>query len=459
MHRVAPRRILVAAALLAGLVVPATGVTAQSTDGPLFRDGHGLRVVSSKQLDARDLNVRVLSENLGRPVDVRILLPAGYQRHPARHYPVLYLFHGTSGRASDWPTGGHAGETTAPYPVITVMPDCGFDGDGGFWFTDWVDRTTSHGPSQFESYLIDQLIPWIDSSLRTIPARQGRAVAGLSQGGYGAAAMAARHPDLFSIMGSFSGAPEIDRDPDVIVGATGVIEAIAVGQDGVPPGSMFGSRATNEVNWQGHDPSTLMTNLRGMGIWLWTGVGAPGPYDESPDAGATGIEFLVHQSTKYFHEHLVDEGIAHHYDDYTYGTHSWPYWARDLRKFMKPMMTTFAHPRTPKTISYMSIDKRWSQWGWAVSFHRDADQQFSFLEHANARGFTLRGNGQATVTTAPYYAPGEPLRMTLHYPPDREVTGHVTADATGRVTLRLALSDGAMPSGNRVELRPERPSR
>ncbi|MDQ1706468.1 MAG: hypothetical protein QOF18_2834 [Frankiaceae bacterium] len=308
-HRVSWLAAAAALALPAGVVAAAPARPPANAASAAFADADGLHVLGVQQFDDRDYNVRVLSADIGRPINVRILLPAGYAQHPHRRYPVLYLFHGTSGFASDWVKSGHAEQTTAPYPLITVMPECGFDGDGGFWFTNWVDRTTSHGPSQFESYLIDQLIPWVDHNLRTVAARRGRAVAGLSQGGYGSAEMAARHPDLFAAMASFSGAPEIDRDPDVIVGATAVIEAIAVGDDRVPPGSMFGSRATNEINWQGHDPSTLMTNLRGMGIYLWTGTGAPGPYDSTPDPAASGIEFLVYESTRHFHPHLVEAGI------------------------------------------------------------------------------------------------------------------------------------------------------
>src|SRR3982750_4888951 len=206
-------------AVLAGLLaVPS--MAGQAVAGPVFASGHGLQVQAVKQLGPRAYDVTVLSANLGRPVHIRVLLPTTSADHPEARYPVLYLFHGTSGRASDWEVAGDAEKTTAPYDVITVMPDCGFDGDGGFWFTDWVDRTTRHGPSQFESFLIDQLVPWVDTNLRTVADRSGRAVAGLSQGGYGSAEMAARHPDMFAAMASFSGAPEIDRDPDVMVGAT-----------------------------------------------------------------------------------------------------------------------------------------------------------------------------------------------------------------------------------------------
>src|SRR3954463_15759729 len=442
--RVFVRRLAAAGSLLAALVVPITPASSASTADPQFASTDGLQVLDVQPIDARSYDVSVLSGNLGRPVHIRGLLPVHYADNPDAHFPVLYLFHGTSGRASDWTSVGDAENTTAPYDVITVMPECGFDGDGGFWFTDWVDKSTSHGPSQFESYLIDQFVPWVDDNLRTIPARAGRAVAGLSQGGYGAAEMAARHPDLFTVMASFSGAPEIDRDPDVIVGATAVVEAIAVGDDNVPPGSMFGDRATHEGNWQGHDPSTLMNNLRGMGIYLWTGLGTPGPYDDMvPNPAASGIEMLVHQSTQYFHQHLLKAGIPHFYDDYTDGTHSWGYWARDLRQFMDPMMAAFASPTTPQSVSYTSIDRSWKQWDWSVSWTRSSDQQFSTLDGATADGFTLTGAGTARVVTPPFYPPGAILSVTVD--PQTAApgsSGTATVGGDGRLSLDLTLPDG-----------------
>ena len=449
------RRAAMAACLVAAVVVPVTSASSATTADPQFTSAEGLTVQAVQQLDARSYDVTVLSANLGRPVHIRVLLPIGYSSSPDAHYPVLYLFHGTSGRASDWMSTGDAEATTAPYDVITVMPECGFNGDGGFWFTNWVDQTTTHGPSQFESYLIDQLVPWVDGNLRTIPTRAGRAVAGLSQGGYGSAEMAARHPDMFSVMASFSGAPEIDRDPDVIVGATGVIEAIAVGDDNVAPGSIFGSRATDEINWQGHDPSTLMNNLRGMGIYLWTGLGEPGPYDPTPpEPAAMGIEYLVHQSTQYFHQHLTEAGIPHFYDDYTAGTHSWGYWARDLRDFMQPMMAAFANPTTPTSTSYTSIDKSWQQWGWSVSWTRTAEQQFSTLDSGTAGGFTLTGAGTADVVTPAFYSPGQTLSVTVTPAGGTPSTTSATADAAGHLALELSLADGVLPSTTTVAVQP-----
>src|SRR3954453_14155834 len=439
------RRLAVAASLLAAVVVPITSAASASTSDPQFASTDGLQVLDVQPIDSRNYDVSVLSANLGRPVHIRVLLPVHYADNPDAHFPVLYLFHGTSGRASDWTSVGDAENTTAPYDVITVMPECGFDGDGGFWFTDWVDKTTSHGPSQFESYLIDQFVPWVDDNLRTPPRGAGRAVAGLSQGGYGAAEMAARHPDLFTVMASFSGAPEIDRDPDVIIGATAVVEAIAVGDDNVPPGSMFGDRATHEVNWQGHDPSTLMNNLRGMGIYLWTGLGTPGPYDDTvPNPAASGIEMLVHQSTQYFHQHLDEAGIPNFYDDYTDGTHSWGYWARDLREFMQPMMAAFAGSMSPQAVSYTSIDRSWQQWGWSVSWTRSAEQQFSTLGRATRAGFTLTGNGRAALVTPAYYEPRQHMAVSVTRA-GAATTRSVVADARGRLHLTLSLAEGSQP--------------
>ena len=437
------RRGVVAAAAVAMLLplVPALTSPAVSATVPTFADGFGLQVKGVTQLDSRDFDVQVLSPDLGRPVDIRILLPVGYGNDPTLRYPVLYLFHGTSGRASDWVDAGGAEQTTAPYNLITVMPDCGFNGDGGFWFTNWVDQTTTHGPSQFESYLIDSLVPWVDQNLSTKAYRAGRAVAGLSQGGYGSAEMAARHPDMFVSMATFSGAPEIERDPQVFVGAIGVIEAIEVGQDQVPPFSELGNPVTDQINWEGHDPATLITNLRWMSIDMWTGEGFDGPYDTAPNPGATAIEGAVYQSTMNFHNHLVAEGIPSYYDDYVNGTHSWGYWARDLRWYVPMMMNDFANPQSPPTISYMSIDKTWSQWGYTVSMNRTAAQEFSSLTNGTTSGFDFSGSGTATVTTPAQYTPGSSVTVSVSGPAGA-TTGPVVVGTSGSITVLVPLGNG-----------------
>jgi S-formylglutathione hydrolase FrmB len=444
-----------------GLAAPvAASIAPPSRTAVSFHDADGIHVVAARHLGGRQYNVSVQSKALGQAVNVRILLPSGYTANPERRWPVLYLFHGTSGRASDWVTQGDAKQTTAGRPLITVMPDAGFDGDGGGWFTNWVDTHTSLGPSQWETFDIHDLIPWVDANLRTIAHRRGRAIAGLSQGGFGATSYAARHPDMFVAAASFSGAPEIDVNPTVIAGATAIIDATAVGLDGVEPDAMFGDRATHEINWRGHDPSTLMTNLRGMKLSLWTATGVPGKYDKGINKlnpGGSAIEAMTHISTVDFHKRLVAAGIPSHYDNYVYGTHTFPYWARDLREFIGPLMKTFANPPARRrVVSYLSIDEHWAQWGWRVSLQRKTRQQFSALTHASRYGFDLNGVGIAHVKTPAFYRPGSVIavRLTggaLHS------TLHLTVGRNGRLSIRFPLDSGNTRGTRRIVIRAPRP--
>lgn len=409
-----------------------------------FVDAAGIHVESVTQLDGRQYNVRVSTAALGRPVDVRILVPADYATTTDR-LPVLYLFHGTSGRASDWVQTGEAEQATDGLPLIVVMPDAGFDGNGGGWFTNWVNTTTKLGPSQWETFHVGQLVPWIDASLRTRSTRDGRAVAGLSQGGFGSTTYAARHPDLFASVASFSGAPDIDYNPVTAAGATVIIEGTALGLDGVEPEAMFGSRATNEINWQGHDPADLVNNLRGVDVWLYTATGANGPYDPAPNPGASGIELAAHGSTISFVQRAQDQGVPIHLEDYVYGTHTWPYWARDLRQYLVPLMAMFASPPpAPATVTYQSIDRTWTQWGWSVAVDRDAAQQFSALRDASPTGFTLQASGTASVTTPAFYAPGSTHDVTMSGPLG-DTTTAVVADAAGHLQLSVSLGP-ALPT-------------
>ncbi len=413
------------------------GAPGPQTTSPIvgFADAAGIHVVAVTKLDPRQYNISVLSAALGRPVDVRVLLPDNYDPGAGIRYPVLYLFHGTSGRASDWVNQGNAEAATAGLPLIVVMPDAGFNGDGGGWFTNWNDPNTVLGPSQWETFHVGQLIPWIDRNLATVATRSGRAVAGLSQGGFGSMTYAARHPDTFVSAAAFSGAPDIDYNPVVAAGATVIIDGTALGLDGVEPDAMFGSRLTNEINWQGHDPADLAPNLRATSLWLYTATGIPGPLDPpTPNPSASAIEALTHASTMSFYQHLNQLGIPSHLDNYVFGTHTWAYWSRDLRQYLVPLMAMFAHPpATPATISYESIDPHWTEWGWSVNIVRPAVQQFSQLQNAGVGGFSLSGQGLAEVITPPLYGPLSAATVSLSGA-TTEIE-HISADSGGRLHI------------------------
>jgi S-formylglutathione hydrolase FrmB len=416
-----------------------------------LRDGHGIRVESVRSLDARQLDVRVSTDALQRPVDVRILLPGGYDAAPDRRYPVLYLFHGTSGRASDWVNLGNAVETTAGLPLIVVMPDAGFDGDGGGWFANWFNGG-AFGPPMWETFHVEQVIPWIDANLRTIAKRRGRAIAGLSQGGFGALSYAARHPDLFTSVAAFSGGCVIDRDPQAIEISTIIIQFTTMALSGVAdPDAIFGPRATQELNWQAHDPGTLVTNLRGMQIALWTGDGSPGPFDEV-GAATDPIEPITFRATQLFDGYLNEVGIPHAYHYYGGGTHTWPYWARDLEEYVGPLMHRFrAAPPRPTSISYLTTAGFWERWGWRIALARD-EAAFSHLRRARRQGFVLDGTGRAKIRTPRFYRPGARVHVVTQGPAGRS-SRRETVDPNGRLRIALSLGDGPSAGSTRVRIR------
>jgi S-formylglutathione hydrolase FrmB len=245
---------------------------------------------------------------------------------------VLYLLHGAFGDSADWTQSGDAEAITAGAPLIVVMPD----GGNGGWYTNWRNRGAG-GPPEWETFHIGELIPWVDDHYRTIAERDGRAIAGLSMGGFGSMSYAGRHPALFDWAGSFSGAVDTVHNPPTI--AVIGLEALA---DGGLPGDQFGDVLLNAANWRAHNPWNLAGNLRGMTLEIDTGNGAPGPFDTS--AFGDPVEGQVHAMSVSLHKRLVALGIPHIWDDYGKGTHTWPYWQRDLRQALPSILGTLAGP-------------------------------------------------------------------------------------------------------------------
>lgn len=432
------RRALAVAGLVLAWTVPFAGSSAAPTTAPQLNSGHGLHVTASRQVDAREVNATLETTALGKPTNVRVLLPAGYAADPFRRYPTLYLYAGTTENANSWTAYGDIEGLTRHLPLIVVMPDVGFGFADG-WFSNWLDKGTSLGPNQWETYQVDELIPWIDENFRTIADRSARAVAGLSQGGFGSMVAAARHPDLFVSAAALSGAVDIAYGDPIEKLA---YQSFPVGTslaDFVPPYSVFGQLPQHEVNWEGHDPTTLVTNLRGMDVHLYTGNGLPGPYDKPQFIPLGAIEVLAHSETHTMYDHAVDSHVPIQLTDYGRGTHSFPYWIHDMRTYLPEIMKIFArHEHAPSRVSYEATAARWSQWGWTVSDRRNVAEQFTYLRNAGRNGFTLGGHGIATVTTPAFYEPGSASKLTIHE------AGHtkqatIVSDGTGRLHLSLVL--------------------
>lgn len=129
-----------------------------------------------------------------------VYLPPGFTT--TRRYPVVYLLHGMRGAPSEyWDSLQIANVADALItsgqtpPFIAVMPVAGpvVHPNYGEWAGVWED------------YVVDDVVPWVDSTLPVIDDARDRALEGLSAGGFGAVDIGLRHPTLFGTLGSWAG--------------------------------------------------------------------------------------------------------------------------------------------------------------------------------------------------------------------------------------------------------------
>ncbi|HLY86262.1 MAG TPA: alpha/beta hydrolase-fold protein [Gaiellaceae bacterium] len=152
--------------------------------------------------------IRVVSRALGgRSQQVLVYLPPGYDSNQQRRYPVLYLLHGTPGGPTSMFNALAAGvvedELVARHkmqPLILVLPN------GSTSFFEDKEWANGIAPGQaWETFVARDVVRAIDKRYRTIPRAAGRAIAGLSEGGYGALNIGFHHPNLFRVLESWSG--------------------------------------------------------------------------------------------------------------------------------------------------------------------------------------------------------------------------------------------------------------
>lgn len=190
--------------LVVSLLVTALGV------GPLVRYGPGNGLYTSAGRPGAavpgQVSIRTFhSSAMGDDRPFAVYLPGSYNREPRRTYPSVYLLHGGPGSYHDWlnlgVTGildGGTGARALPEAIV-VMPD----GNGRTGrFPQWVDSWD--GRDRVESGVLE-LVSVVDGDYRTQRDARKRVIAGLSDGGFGAANLAARHPELFGTAISLSG--------------------------------------------------------------------------------------------------------------------------------------------------------------------------------------------------------------------------------------------------------------
>lgn len=236
-----------------------------------------------------------------------IYLPPNYDTQTKTRYPVLYLQHGAGEDETGWIRQGHANfildnliASESCKPMIVVMA-YGYAGRAGQPPPDFT-RTPFGSPEMlkvmqdmaaiFEDDVTQVLVPYIDSTFRTLSDRDHRAMAGLSMGGMQTFQISLDHLDLFSYIGGFSGAGGM----------------LVLGNRKLDP--------KTDYNGVFGDPTAFAKKVH----LLWIGVGT-----QEPERMRTGLLRL--------HSSLQQANIQHVFYESPGTDHEWQTWRRDLKDF------------------------------------------------------------------------------------------------------------------------------
>ena len=221
---------------------------------------------------------------LNKMTSFTAILPDGKHAGP---FPVFYLLHGLSDDHTVWARRTSIERYVEHLPLIVVMPNV----DRSF-YTD--ARQNPRGA--YERFIVHDLVGYVDRVFRTIPSREGRVVAGLSMGGYGALKLALKHPRLFRAAVSHSGAVGVARGERWDDGDwRREFEPIFGASPAGGPDDLFSIAERAD--------RTALPALR-------------------IDCGVD--DFLIDHNRR-FHQHLETLGIPHEYAEYP-GAHTWAYW-------------------------------------------------------------------------------------------------------------------------------------
>jgi S-formylglutathione hydrolase FrmB len=297
-----------------GSSATSVGPTLAALAGAPAQDG--ARVVSAVRLSDTVVDLRIDSPAMRATMPVRVILPRSWSEAPRRRFPTLYLLQGASDDYTSWTRETDVEQLAARDDVIVAMPE---GGRAGF-YTDWWNYGRRGGP-RWETFHTVELPQILEGGFR---ANRMRAVIGLSEGGLGALDYAARHHGEFRFSGSFSGIADID-DAALRAG----IE-LTCAREGVDPMQLWGDPVRNRAVWNAHNPARMVNRFRGVRVWLSAAAGMPGPSDLGAPLEAGMLEGPSYRPTADFAEALRRAGVQTTAHLYVTGTHSWPYWQREL---------------------------------------------------------------------------------------------------------------------------------
>lgn len=340
MQRLAASSLVLIAACAGASEAPVTGPPAAASAAPAA----GADATATGSFHSG----RFPSSALGVVKQYYVYLPPGYEASD-RRYPVVYMLHGLGGDENNWRQLdiGPAADEVALEAII-VMPD----GDDGF-YVNWASevdheaclrgsrpfgqaldmRTYCVRQARYEDYIARDLVAHVDATYRTIPERDGRAIGGLSMGGYGALYLAMKHPDLFGATASHAGVTSLlyqgphpyQRDQVVLTEEPG---------PWLDQAGAFGDQfrriwATDIATWRAHDPATMATELTEGQLAIYLDCG-----DQD--------EFKLHAANQYMHDVLTEAGISHSFELIEGGRHDARFWTSRVDDSLRFFAAYFA---------------------------------------------------------------------------------------------------------------------
>ena len=255
-------------------------------------NGFGLTITDHAVFGGRMHYYRFATNEISWDPGVNVLLPDDYFTS-TRRYPVLYLLHGGLQDFRKFDMEDDIRGLTAGRRLIVVMPD----GGGAGWYCNPV--TSFAGPKNWESFHMNQLLPWIDANFRTYAEYDGRAVSGFSMGGFGALKYTAKYYGHFASVSSHSGPASLRRDAGAVVHWANTSSA-AVELNG---GTVYGAPFWNQGRVSADNPVERIESYRNKRIFLVTGL--------DNDAN----ENFVRAGQREFRGKLAQAGIPHEWHE------------------------------------------------------------------------------------------------------------------------------------------------
>ncbi len=233
-----------------------------------------------------------------------VILPRDYRTSSTTRYPVLYLLHGHGGHYTDWPTRTNVADYAAQYRLIIVMPE-----GNNSWYVDGARGQND----KYETYILQELVPDVDKRFRTIQSRYGRAIAGLSMGGYGAIKYGLKYPGTFAFAASMSGAFGVSRYTQNEMG----------GANWEPFLNTFGpvgseTRKANDV----FEIARALSPARVASLPYFY-------FDCGTEDAAQHFK-----ANRELSEIFLEKKISHEYRELP-GNHSWPYWDQQVQEVLR----------------------------------------------------------------------------------------------------------------------------